>query len=178
MTKVVWFERTFELGLEVEYLAGIVERLRGTPGRLEERVSALPGALLVSRENGLWSIQEHAGHLADLEPLWLGRIEDLAAGHGRLRPADLENTATWEANHNDGALEAILADFRSRRARTIERVESMSGEELVASALHPRLEQPMTTVDLCFFVAEHDDHHLARITELRERALKEGRRSS
>jgi len=26
----------------------------------------------------------------------------------------------------------------------------------------------MTVVDLCFFVAEHDDHHLAAITELRE----------
>ena len=25
----------------------------------------------------------------------------------------------------------------------------------------------MTVVDLCYFVAEHDDHHLAAITELR-----------
>ena len=25
----------------------------------------------------------------------------------------------------------------------------------------------MTVVDLCFFVAEHDDHHLATITVLR-----------
>jgi hypothetical protein len=38
---------------------------------------------------------------------------------------------------------------------------------LQLTAHHPRLEQPMTVVDLCFFVAEHDDHHLAAITSLR-----------
>jgi hypothetical protein len=32
--------------------------------------------------------------------------------------------------------------------------------------LHPRLNQPMRVVDLLFFVAEHDDYHLARISEL------------
>jgi hypothetical protein len=34
------------------------------------------------------------------------------------------------------------------------------------SALHPRLKTPMRIIDLFLFVAEHDDHHLARITEL------------
>jgi uncharacterized damage-inducible protein DinB len=34
------------------------------------------------------------------------------------------------------------------------------------SALHPRLGMPMRLVDLMLFVAEHDDHHLASITEL------------
>lgn len=43
----------------------------------------------------------------------------------------------------------------------------MSAQELMRTAAHPRLGQPMSVVDLCFFVAEHDDHHLATITELR-----------
>jgi len=29
----------------------------------------------------------------------------------------------------------------------------------------------MRAIDLCFFVAEHDDHHLARVAELREAFL-------
>ncbi len=33
-------------------------------------------------------------------------------------------------------------------------------------ALHPRLQQPVSVVDLGFFVAEHDDHHLATIAAL------------
>jgi len=29
--------------------------------------------------------------------------------------------------------------------------------------LHPRLQQPLRLVDHLYFVAEHDDHHLAKI---------------
>jgi len=31
---------------------------------------------------------------------------------------------------------------------------------------HPRLQPPMTVVDMAYFVAEHDDLHLTIITEL------------
>jgi uncharacterized damage-inducible protein DinB len=145
----------------------LVERLRGTPARLEERTSGLMAKVITRRPGEAWSIAEHAGHLADLEPLWLGRVDDLLAGEERLRPADLQNRATWEANHNARPLAEILAEFRRRRASLIERLEGLSETELRASALHPRLEQPMTIVDLCFFVAEHDDHHLTTIRALR-----------
>jgi uncharacterized damage-inducible protein DinB len=37
---------------------------------------------------------------------------------------------------------------------------------LARTAFHPRLRQLMTVADLLFFVAEHDDHHLASITQL------------
>jgi len=33
----------------------------------------------------------------------------------------------------------------------------------VPSALHPRLGTPLRLIDHALFVAEHDDHHLARI---------------
>jgi len=35
---------------------------------------------------------------------------------------------------------------------------------------HPRLRTSMNAVDLAYFVAEHDDYHLARIGELLDRA--------
>lgn len=37
---------------------------------------------------------------------------------------------------------------------------------ITLTALHPRLRVPMNLVDHAFFVAEHDDYHLTRITEL------------
>jgi hypothetical protein len=49
----------------------------------------------------------------------------------------------------------------------VARIASMSPAELARTALHPRLRQPMSVVDLCFFVAEHDDHHLRTIEELK-----------
>ena len=50
----------------------------------------------------------------------------------------------------------------------VERLDSVKSSDVSAEALHPRLKQPMRIIDLCFFTAEHDDQHLARITELAE----------
>jgi len=106
------------------------------------------------------------GHLLDLEPLWYGRFEDLLAGAEELRPADLTNKKTHEADHDNRPVEELLAGFRAERSRMVERAESLGPDERGATALHPRLKQPMSMADLFFFVAEHDDQHLVRIREL------------
>jgi uncharacterized damage-inducible protein DinB len=87
-------------------------------------------------------------------------------GEIELRPTDLANRKTDEANHNAKSLEELLSAFRQIRAKTIARLEELDEETIFKSALHPRLKTPMRTMDLFLFVAEHDDHHLARITEL------------
>jgi len=163
----IWFDRRFVLGTPIDAQPDLVERLRGTPLRLEERVAGLPLEQVRLRPGDSWSIAEHAGHLGDLERLWLGRIEDFLGGLSTLRPADLANRATWAANHNARLLEDILSDFGQRRHALVEELERLNDTQLQLTAHHPRLEQPMTVVDLCFFVAEHDDHHLAAITALR-----------
>ena len=109
---------------------------------------------------------EQVGHLTDLEPLWLGRLDDFQSGLEVLHAVDLENRATWDADHNSCTVEAHLSDFRSLRQELVARATSMASERPLVWALHPRFKQPMTVVDLAFFVAEHDDHHLAAITEL------------
>ena len=113
-----------------------------------------------------WSIKENIGHLTDLEPLWQGRLEDIVKGEKELKPADLLNRKTDEANHNSKSLLGLLNDFRQTRAHTISMLEKLDEKTIFRSALHPRLKTPMRTMDLFLFVAEHDDHHLARITEL------------
>jgi uncharacterized damage-inducible protein DinB len=168
-----WFDRQFDLGLPPEAFPDILERIRGTTARLEERVLNLTPEQLVQQVDGAWSIQENVGHLLDLEPLWAGRLDDLLAGTEHLRPADLKNRKTHEARHNEQALARLLAGFRQARADTVARLDSLDPGMVTRSALHPRLEQPMTVVDLFFFVAEHDDHHLARIGEI-VRALTTG----
>ena len=167
MTPRRWFDRKFELGLGPEAAPELLERLRQTPDRLAEAVRGLSREILTRRHNNKWSIQENAGHLLDLEPLWDQRLDDYEAGATDLHPADLENRKTHEAAHNERAISDVLADFRSVRGRIVDRIARMSTAELARTALHPRLRQPMSVVDLCFFVAEHDDHHLRTIAELR-----------
>ncbi|HXY07003.1 MAG TPA: DinB family protein [Terriglobales bacterium] len=161
-----WFERKFDFSLPVQLYPNLLTRLRGTPARLEELVRGRTMETMVRKENGKWSAQEHAGHLADLEPLWLARVEDFTTGGAELTAADLKNQKTHSANHNAHPVEEILADFRRKRAAMLHRVENAAPEMFARSMLHPRLKQPMRLVDHLYFVAEHDDHHLAQIWEL------------
>jgi uncharacterized damage-inducible protein DinB len=161
-----WFERKFEFTFPVEQYPNLCVRLRGTPARLEEMLHNVPREVLVRKPAERWSAQEHAGHLLDLEPLWMARVNNFLAGGSELTAADLSNRKTHEANHNARALENILAEFRTSRLRLVDRVQEFQPELFARSMLHPRLKQPMRLVDHLYFVAEHDDHHLARIWEL------------
>jgi uncharacterized damage-inducible protein DinB len=162
----VWFERKFAFSYPVEVWPNVRERLRGTPGRLEETLRGRPREILIRKADGKWSAQEHAGHLLDLEELWLARVEDYVAGSGELTVADLRNRKTDEADYNSRPLEEILAEFRAARGRLLSRVEKLDALIFAQAIPHPRLKTPMRLVDHLYFVAEHDDHHLARMWEL------------
>ena len=161
-----WFERKFEFTFNVELHPNLCARLRGTPARLEEIVRAHSHERLAQKPAQKWSAQEHAGHLLDLEPLWMARVDDYLAGAAELTHADLSNRKTDEAGHNTRRIEEILAEFRKARLQLVDRVGGLQHVLLTRSIPHPRLKQPMRLVDHLYFVAEHDDHHLARIWEL------------
>ncbi len=144
-------------------LPSLIERLAGAPVRLEEMASSIPGQALIFKKDGKWSVKEEAGHLSDLEPLWLGRLEDLINAEAELRMTDLTNQLTHQANHNATSLETLLKRFRENRTKLVLRLDQVSDEQLLHVSLHPRLKTPMWIIDLAFFVAEHDDHHLSSI---------------
>ena len=88
--------------------------------------------------------------------------------HGT-QSADLTNTKTNEANHNNQTSKQLLDDFFLVRSKTLAMLENIDEEIVFRSALHPRLKTPMRTMDLFLFVAEHDDHHLATILAMTQR---------
>jgi uncharacterized damage-inducible protein DinB len=166
MEQVKWFNRDFDFTSTQNIFPSIIERLAGTPARLEEKFRLMHPGLLTVRIDGAWTIKENVGHLTDLEPLWQGRLDDIISGKTELRPTDLQNTQTSLANHDAVPIDELLNDFRQIRAKTVSLLEKLDEAQIFRSALHPRLKSPMRTIDLFLFVAEHDDHHLARITEL------------
>ena len=161
-----WFERKFEFSFPVELYPDLCVRLRGTPARLEEMVRGCAAGRMVRAAEGKWSAQEHGGHLLELERLWMARVEDYVEGRNELSVADLSNRGTFEAKYNSQALEKILADFRRARLAMVDRLEGVDSALFGRELLHPRLKVPMRLVDHLFFVAEHDDHHLAIIWEM------------
>jgi uncharacterized damage-inducible protein DinB len=129
-------------------------------------IRSYKAGILTIRKDEKWSIQEHIGHLLDADELHDQRIDDYNAGLETLRPADITNRKTWDTNYNTWRVEELLAEFRAARFHFVERLESMDESRLARTSIHPRLKKPMRVADMAFFVAEHDDHHLACITEL------------
>jgi uncharacterized damage-inducible protein DinB len=169
----IWFERKFDFPLPLEALPDVLGRLRTAPARLEEALARFSPDVLIAKPRGKWSAQEHAGHLLDLEPLWLARVADYATGADELTAADLTNRKTDEANHNARPLVEIFRAFRKERETLLNRVKETDASLFGRSIPHPRLRTPMRLLDHLYFVAEHDEHHFARIAELRVETIIE-----
>jgi uncharacterized damage-inducible protein DinB len=161
-----WGERKFAFTFPVEDFPEMTERVRGTPARLEDRVKSIQKEMLTRRDGERWSIQENAGHLLDIEALFSRRLDEYLAGAEILHAADMSNRKTFEADHNRANIQSILTGFRRERTNLVQRFDDLSPETFAKVAHHPRLNVPMRLVDMIFFQAEHDDYHLARISEL------------
>jgi uncharacterized damage-inducible protein DinB len=163
----LWVERKFNYDHLTEGdFPSLVHRLRATPTRIEDTVKDLSREVLTRRDGESWSIQEQVGHLLEVDALHDGRLDDYRTGASVLRAADMENKRTHAAHYNDREIEEVLAAFRGVRGRFIEHLDAWEPGRRLAAALHPRLQQPMRVVDMLFFAAEHDGHHLARMAEL------------
>jgi uncharacterized damage-inducible protein DinB len=164
--KLPWTRRRFTFDFPVLVYPDVIERVRGTPGRVEDRLRNSDALVLTRRDGNTWSIQENVGHLLDLEPMDTGRLDDFLSGVPCLRAADMTNRRTHDARHNTQPLESLLKRFRAGREALVARLESLDEGDFGRTALHPRLQVPMRLVDWLTFVAAHDDYHLARISEL------------
>lgn len=161
MNKTLWTEKEFSIDTPNGWLPNVIERLRGTYPRLVVITQGLQEERLNYKPNAQWSMKEHVGHLADLEALHDGRLDDYLAKKDKLRPADMSNAQTNAANHNDTRLTDLLNMFKERRENLIQRLMVLPEDVLNHKAMHPRLCVQMRPIDIAVFTAEHDDHHLA-----------------
>jgi len=166
ITQTPWIERKFEFNFPVGLFPVIVERLRGTLLQLESTVKNIPDEKLSVKKDGKWSVKEVIGHLFDLEELWNGRIDDFLEHKQILRAADMSNAKTTAADHNSKPIDELLKQFMDARNKLITRVKDLDEATASLTALHPRLQTPMRLIDSLYFVAEHDDHHIAAISNL------------
>jgi uncharacterized damage-inducible protein DinB len=162
MMKTQWFNREFAFGAPIGMLPFHLERLRGTLPRLRFKLNNVPEKILSDQLDGKWSIKQNIGHLSEVEEISIKRINEMINGISPLSPAVFEPTMDYNAMQ----LESILEMFGKVRLENIRRYDNLSDEDLTKSSLHPRLKVQMNPVDLALFHAEHDDHHLVRITEI------------
>ena len=158
-----WIDREFNFDFPNGWLPNITERLYGTSSRLKDIVSPLSDDFLSESHFNKWSIKTHIGHLIDLEELHQGRVHEFILRKNVLRPADMTNKKTETGQHNDKVIGVLLNEFNLKRNHLIDLFEKLDEETQDLKSLHPRLNKLIRPVDLAYFIAEHDDHHLADI---------------
>jgi hypothetical protein len=156
-----WFERQFTFGISAGMLPFLLERLEGTIVRMEKKVNGYPEALLSEPFGKKWSIKQNIGHLAEVDQVSNKRIGEMIRGSELLSPAVFE-----PQDYNQWPIARVLAFFRDVRVNNLVRYRHLSPAEQSLSSVHPRLKVRMTPVDLAYFDAEHDDHHLLKISDI------------
>lgn len=169
----IWFDRKFTFENQSVSFEGLIERLSFTSLRIESKIKNLSERELSLSIDNKWSIKENIGHLNDLESLWYGRVYDIVSGKEIIREADLKNIKTHEAKHNDIPLKRLLQEFTSNRSKFVNSCKRNQEIAFSKSGLHPRLKKEMRIIDLMYFIAEHDDHHLATISYIVD-TMKDG----
>ena len=161
--QIPWIRRSFNFDFPVSLFPVIFSRLEGSIFRLHSILLNADEEFCSRCENS-WSVKENLGHLYDLEELWWKRLEDFQLRRTVLTAADMTNAKTNQSGHNEKTLEQLLQQFTTGRQKILEYIYLLDEEMLERTSLHPRLNQPMRLVGSLFFVAEHDDHHIATIS--------------
>lgn len=162
-----WADRTFRFGHPTWMVLEFAERLWGTVPRLRALLEDVPNELMTHQVEGAWSMLQNAGHLGDVEELWLQRVEDLRAGRAAHSPARPDRFADLARGHQERTLDQTLQYVSERRAPFLEILVNADEALRAATAFHERLGTSMNLVDMAQFAAEHDDHHISRIRALR-----------
>lgn len=120
------------------------------------------------------------GYTPSMLPFFLERLEGTIVRLDKKIADTSESVLTWQPEgkwsikQHIGHLAEVDAVVLRRISEILSGVSPMSSAVFPLthnyndkSSLHPRLNVPMTIVDLAFFDAEHDDHHLVRINEIK-----------
>jgi hypothetical protein len=157
-----WTSRTFTFDLPISAFPAVLERLRGTPPRAADMVAGVDEAVLSRRIDGKWSVKDNLGHLADLHALDARSVREFLDGATVLSAADPGNRATEAEGHHRTPIGVVLDRLHETRADLVRQLEALDEPDIARVAMHPRLRQRLRLLDWAEFVAEHDDHHLAR----------------
>lgn len=166
MLRTKWLDRKFNFDFPAGLMENVIARLTGTLPRLNQIVLPMSEKHLEQKQDGKWSVKEHIGHLSATESLHEGRIDDILTRKDILRPAFVNKPESEKPDYNREDIIELLYRFEINRRKLISRLDKLDDEIQNTVSLHPRLQVMMRPIDIAFFAAEHDDHHIASIREI------------
>ncbi len=165
---IKWLDRKFDFTQPAGLMPVNLERMLGSVVRVGKLFHECSDDELSCRHSNQWSIKENIGHLIVVEELHETRLNQILNGETALVAADMSNKKSIAADYNSRNAQDIYEEFRITRSGFVEKLGILGEEQVLLSAHHPRLNQPMRIIDIAYFTAEHDDHHFAMIKEIRK----------
>ncbi|MFH0783930.1 MAG: DinB family protein [Pseudomonadota bacterium] len=141
--------------------------LRRTPKIVQELVKTIPESKrILRRGDGFWTIDEHVGHLAEVQPMLLERFQ-------RFMHEDRPEFVPFiPSKHGDEPatppcknMAAALLQFAEYRKEQLALLESAGHDIWQRTAIHPEYEQYSLYI-LTRHVLMHDFWHMYRMEEL------------
>ncbi len=145
----------------------ILDGLQRSPRVLVDLVKAIPEeAMNKRRGNGLWTIAEHVCHLAETQPMLLGRIQRFLKENQPefvpFIPSDGDSGTRTPACMDMSVAFAQFADYREKQLLVLEGVDAETWQK---TGTHPEYELYSLTI-LGRHILMHDYWHMYRIEEL------------
>lgn len=149
----------------------LLEALETSPVILSELLRSIPDQLLTARRGGgFWSIEEHAIHLAQVQPMLLDRLNRfIKEKQPEFTPFIPENEISdKEVNPNSTNeidLDTALHAFGSLRRKQLDLLNTIAPHIWEKKAIHPEYTQYSFYI-LVRHILMHDHWHMYRIEEL------------
>jgi hypothetical protein len=144
----------------------LIQGLRLGPGILEDFVTRVPAQELYrSRKEGLWSLYEHAEHLAATQVMLHRRLERFLSEERPEFVPYFPDEQEPKAEKANKPIAGILSIFARWRGRQVELIEGADEKIWQKKAVHPEYEQYGFEI-LVRHILLHDGFHLYRMEEL------------
>ncbi|MEJ7693232.1 YfiT family bacillithiol transferase [Daejeonella sp.] len=153
-----------------EELSTAIERINSLPDRLRSAVAGLTDIQLdTPYRNGGWTLRQVTHHIPDSHINAYVRFKlAMTEANPDIRPYDEVKWAECEeAKHGEVQLSLDLLEALHKRWVTF--LRSLNAEDLDRTYYHPVNKKQSKLMEVVFMYAWHGDHHLAHITNAKER---------
>ena len=113
---------------------------------------------------GRFTPRQVIAHLADWEPILLGRLKQAVTNPGSTVAAYDEGERATEKGYGGMDVGEQLKVFAAARKDTVSYLESLSEDDMKKTAIHPE-RGPFSAQDLAFMIIGHDMYHVEQLTQ-------------
>lgn len=144
----------------------ILRGLQDSATILSNLVTAIPEeALHRVRGEGFWTIAQHVAHLADVQPMGLGRLTRMLQEDPPEFVPFFPDEQTDSKPAPPPPVEQSLADFRKGRQAIVDLLTGIAPDDWARTAIHPEYQQYGVHI-FARHILMHDHWHMYRIEQL------------